>query len=49
MNDDDVMLIFEAEIKRKLFFVPSIALKYALNDFGNRFKEVVNSIPDNVC
>lgn len=49
IDDKDIMLIFEADIKRKLFFVPNVALKYALNDFGNRFNEIINLLSDNVC
>lgn len=48
-EEELINLIFEAKINRKLFFIPNVALKYALNDFGNRFNEIISLLSDNVC
>lgn len=40
--NDNLLIIFDAEINDKKFFVPNIALKYALMDFGNAFLEIIH-------
>lgn len=40
---DNLFLIFDAEIVNKKFFIPNIALKYALMDFGNDFLKILNN------
>tara|TARA_B100001063_G_C16751864_1_gene550742 strand:+ start:283 stop:798 length:516 start_codon:yes stop_codon:yes gene_type:complete len=40
-SDNILMLNFNATIDNKLFFVPNIALKYALQDFGNIFHKII--------
>lgn len=40
--NDNLLLIFDAEINDKKFFVPNVALKYALMDFGNAFLEIIH-------
>tara|TARA_Y100000992_G_scaffold301643_1_gene273075 strand:+ start:6518 stop:7009 length:492 start_codon:yes stop_codon:yes gene_type:complete len=39
--DDKLILNFTATINNKLFFIPNIALKYALQDFGNIFHKII--------
>lgn len=39
--NDTLVLKFYATINNKLFFVPNIALKYALQDFGNIFNKIM--------
>lgn len=40
-NNEKLILKFHATIINKLFFVPNIALKYALQDFGNIFHKIM--------
>lgn len=42
-SDNDLLLVFDAEINDKKFFIPNVALKYALIDFGNAFFEILNN------
>lgn len=45
--DDKLILNFTATVNNKLFFVPNIALKYALQDFGNIFHKIIKINNDN--
>ena len=38
-----MFLILKGEIKNKKFFIPNVALKYALYDFGNIFLEIIEN------
>ena len=42
-KNKSMFLILKGEIKNKKFFIPNVALKYALYDFGNIFLEIIEN------